>query len=35
MTASEGFPRMSLVGTRETDTRAVDLLKQWIISLPK
>jgi uncharacterized repeat protein (TIGR03806 family) len=35
MTASEGFLRMPLVGTRETDTRAVDLLKQWIMSLPK
>lgn len=35
MTAREGFLRMPLVGTRETDTRAVDLLKQWIMSLPK
>jgi glucose/arabinose dehydrogenase/mono/diheme cytochrome c family protein len=35
MTASEGFLRMPLVGTRETDTRAVDLLKQWILSLPQ
>jgi len=35
MTASEGFLHMPLVGTRETDTRSVDLLTQWIISLPR
>jgi hypothetical protein len=35
MTASDGFLRMPLVGTRETDAEAVALLKEWIGALPK
>lgn len=26
---------MAIVGSRETDTRTMDLLKQWIMLLPK